>query len=363
MTTGLSKNAPGVVRVSSLAVRRAVVLTGLVVLLCGVSLVRMCVGQTWGWPEGSVVDATQHLFLDWTGWDGGLHQVGVLDIRLLRLVLAIWVGVALSVGGVALQALLRNPLAEPFILGLSSGAAVGIMTQKWASLSWQLPLGSDQTAALLGSLLSMSVVYLASRKRGIIDPLGLLLVGVVLGVINGALIMTLDWLAGTAGLRAELSRWMMGYLDEGAISGTIALVVATTAAGTALIWQQGRAMDVSSFSDAEAVSMGVNLRRLRVILFVVSGALAAGAVVLGGPIAFVGLVSPHLARLLLGPTHRTLVIGSALVGAAILVLADAASVALSAGRGRLPLGVFTALIGGPVFIAMLKSQLGRGRQA
>jgi iron complex transport system permease protein len=138
-------------------------------------------------------------------------------------------------------------------------------------------------------------------------------------------------------------------------------VAVVTLAGITLLVLMGRAMDVASFSEPEAVSLGVNMAALRTLLFVIAGVLAAGSVVLAGPIAFVGLICPHFMRGLLGPGHRALVIGSALAGAALILAADIAAVLLDRQlwTGLMPVGVFTAMIGGPVFLWALRPQLGR----
>lgn len=319
-------------------------LLALAALLLLVAAARLFVGtSTLGLPTGEAASAI-------------LHQ------RLLRLAAAAMVGVALASSGVALQALLRNPLAEPFILGLSSGAAVGVMAQ-WLLAYWfARTVGVSHLGAVLGAAVSAAIVYFAGRKRGVIDPLGLLLVGVVLSTINGAIIMLLNYLVGPAGLRDDLARWMMGYINEGNTPATLGLTALVTLAGVLTLVWQARAMDVGSFSDTEAASLGVNLPLLRTLLFLVASVLAAAAVVLAGPVAFVGLIAPHVARLLLGPAHRTLVIGAAILGAVLIIAADAASsfLALKLRVGLMPIGIFTAMIGGPVFLWMLRPQLGRG---
>ena len=154
----------------------------------------------------------------------------------------------------------------------------------------------------------------------------------------------------------------MGYLNQSLTLKEIAAIGLAVLAGLLLLLSLARAMDAASFSDAEALSLGVNLRRLRAILFLISSALAAAAVVLGGPIAFVGLISPHIARLLLGPSHRTLLLGSALIGATMIVLANSASLGMNMAFrvGLMPIGVFTSLIGGPMFLWMLRPRMGRG---
>lgn len=332
----------------------------LAILLVAAGLLRLCVGERLGWSGGHLAGALWQLVTTGQPSDHQSHCVMILNIRLSRVVLAVIVGASLATSGVALQALLRNPLAEPFILGLSSGAAVGVMAQMLAGHYFGLLFGAHHLGALLGAAMSMLIVFGAGQRRGVIDPLGLLLVGVVLSTINGAIIVLLSNLFGSVGMRDDLARWMMGYLNED-VSGTPTVLVVGCVAGAGLIGLVclGRAMDVASFSDTEALSLGVNLRLLRAVLFVIACVLAAGAVVLAGPLAFVGLVCPHAARLLLGPAHRPLIIGSALAGAVLILLADAATVWLDFGQGRLPLGVLTAVLGGPVFISMLRPQLGR----
>jgi iron complex transport system permease protein len=336
-----------------------VVLASLLAALALMIAARMHVGDVFGWPTGSLTQSLWRLFVQGTlGQPADL--VTVMDIRLLRVVLACAVGAALASSGVALQGLLRNPLAEPFILGLSSGAALGIMAQMTLSYRMGQLLGPSHLGALIGALISGTIVFLASRRRGMLDPLGLLLVGVVLSTINGAIIMLLNYMTGPAGMREDLARWMMGFLNESVSSRELLVVLAITLGGICVLAGRGRAMDVATFSDIEAQSMGVNLTRLRTLLFVVAGVLAAGSVVLAGPIAFVGLICPHFMRLLLGPGHRMRVISSAIAGAVLILAADIAAVALDFGQGRLPIGIFIAMLGGPVFLWILRPHLGRG---
>jgi iron complex transport system permease protein len=304
-------------------------------LLVGTSLV--------GWPVGEGGDVLREL-----RWD--------------RLRLAAVAGTALSVGGVALQALLRNALAEPFILGLSTGAAAGIVGQRLLAATLGFSIGAGYVGAAVGSGLCMAIVYLASRRRGVIDPLGLLLTGVVLSTINGALLMLAVHLRPGL-LRVELSQWMMGYLDlDAAESWRWTIAVAVTAASLLWLLKQARAMDVATLSASEAKALGVDLRRLRAELFAIASLLAAAAVVLAGPVAFVGLVCPHVARLLVGPGHRGLLLCSAILGGTLVVLADTTSAALDLafGIGVVPLGIFTAVVGGVAFLWMLRPHLGRG---
>ncbi len=320
--------------------RTIVILALLLLVLLSAAVLRLMVGQGWGWPQGDKAAA-------------------VIRVRLTRVQLAVLVGASLASSGVALQALLRNHLASPFVLGLSSGAALGVMGQQLIGVYLSRPVGEGYIGALMGALGSMAIVYGASRRQKTIDPLGLLLIGVVMDTINGALIMLVNYGWGSTGLKEDIARWMMGYLNESILGAALGAVAVATCVGIAVLLVLGRAMDVATFSEAEAQSLGVNLPRLRALLFVTAGALAAGAVVLAGPVAFVGLICPHVARLLLGPSHRVLVLGSAMAGAALMLLADSASTGLDWGQGQLPVGIFTAIIGGPVFVWMLRPQLGR----
>jgi iron complex transport system permease protein len=322
----------------------------MLLLLVGVFVFRLALGSSGiGWPQG---EFASHF----------------LQLRYLRGVEAICVGAALAVGGVALQVLLRNPLAEPYILGLSSGAAVGVMAQLLlvhSGLSIGLAIQSSALAnhggALLGSLLSLVIVYLLGQRKGVIDPLGLLLVGVILSAINGSIIMLINYLPGSAGLREDMSRWMMGYLHESLPGSTVWTICIITGIGITILWKFAAVMDAATFPADEAHSLGVRLKRLRIILFLISGVLASGAVVLAGPIAFVGLVCPHVARLLVGPTHLRVIPASALCGAILILVADCFStwIDILTNRGRLPIGIFTAVIGGISFLWLLRPQLGR----
>jgi len=158
------------------------------------------------------------------------------------------------------------------------------------------------------------------------------------------------------GLRGEFTTWLMGYIPEDTPTGSIAAAGAATLLGLGLAHSMGRALDVASLGDDEARGVGLSLGPTRLVLFALAGVLAAIAVTLVGPIGFVGLISPHAARLVLGPGHRPLVAGAALCGVILLVGADTARQAIDLGAGRMPPGVFTAMIGGPLFIWLLMSQ-------
>ena len=297
------------------------------------------------------------------GWPTGEIGAHILTERLRMLLFALCVGAALAASGVALQALLRNALAEPYILGLSTGAGLGIAVQGYLLAQFAIVTGPNELGALVGAILTLAIVFFASRRRGVIDRLGLLLTGVVLSTINGSFILLLNHLTPPGTERNNLMYWMMGVLPSRQMTPGDTAAIALTVLSVGLLLWKSRAIDVATLEDDEALSLGVHLPRLRLLLLLSASALAAAAVVIAGPIAFVGLICPHLARLVLGPSHRAVLIGSVLLGAALLVAANVASELIAftrPGTGILPVGIFTALVGGPVFLWMLRPQLGRG---
>jgi iron complex transport system permease protein len=257
------------------------------------------------------------------------------------------VGMSLAVAGVFLQALLRNPLAEPAVLGLTTGAGLGVALWVYAAyratgviVQYHAPIAP----ALLGSLGALAVVGALGQRRGLIEPVTLILVGVVVSLVCGAGILFVQHLLP----------------DRGVALAQLDATRATDLSGTALLADEPfSAMDAASMSEDEARSVGVRLGALRATLFLLAGALTAGSVLLAGPIGFIGLVCPHLARMLGGAAHRPLVVNAALLGGSAIVLADAGVRLIDLGAGRMPIGVLTAIIGGPVFIALLRREMRR----
>lgn len=277
------------------------------------------------------------------------------------IIIAAAIGAALAVSGVLLQALLRNPLASPFILGLSSGAGLGVMVAMYVGYVTgyeAMRTGTNAGPALIGAMMVLAVVYTLGRRRGLLDPLSLVLVGVIASAMCGALIMFLQRLV-PGGLRGELAVWMMGRIPQSLPNLQMIFLCGLAIFGVAVATMLGRAMDAATLGDDEARSVGLAVGPMRLGLFLLAGALAAVTVAIAGPIAFVGLIAPHAARLIVGPQHGPLVPAAALAGAALIIAADATSQALDFGAGRMPVGVFTALIGGPAFIWLLKSGKGQ----
>lgn len=279
----------------------------------------------------------------------------LLELRGAQVAAAVIVGAALAVGGVILQSMLRNPLASPDLLGLATGSGLAVMVAALLShlAGHSIPsFAATRAAALLGALGALGLVYLLSQRRGLLDPISLVLVGVVVGLVCGAgielvrhFLQAQDLLASrllVGGLRGEsssLELWICGTLVLACVSSTAWL---------------GRAMDAMALGDDEARSVGVPVAGVRAALFVIAGTLTAISVVLAGAVGFVGLVAPHLVRLITGPSHRVLVLGAAMGGAALLVLADACVSAVATDAGRVPLSVLTSLIGGPMFVVLLR---------
>lgn len=286
------------------------------------------------------------------------------DMRLMVAIAAAIVGASLAVSGVLLQSLLRNPLGEPWMLGLTSGASLAIAV--WTYVGFRLTgmvaqYTTPLAPPLLGAIAALGVVYLLSQRRGFLDPITLVLVGVIVSVICAALTSLVQALLPDAGLALGV-RWMLGAISESTPRSHMILAGAVAVAGIGLSLWLGPALDAAALGDDEARSVGVRLSLLRGTLFLTASLLAAITMMLAGPIGFIGLICPHLARVWLGARHRLLILGSALAGIAMLTLADALVTLMPAivrelfgGHiGRLPVGVITALLGGPLFIWLLR---------
>lgn len=285
----------------------------------------------------------------------GVPSGEVLSLRGLSVLSALVVGAALGLSGLSLQTLLRNPLASPFVLGISSGAGFGVACVLVLGylFAWGGNWVGEAFGAVTGAAVALAIVSRFGRGGDGHDPTTLVLAGVILGSIFSAGTVLAEHLV-PHGLRGDLLSWMAGRLPEIPDRGILGLVAAVVVLAWLSLAARARALDVSMLSDDEARSSGVMLAGLRGNLFWTGGILAGVAVAYAGPIGFVGLVGPHLARRLLGPHHAALVPGSALAGAALLVTADAARQVIDLGSGRLPVGVLTALAGGPAFLWLLR---------
>jgi iron complex transport system permease protein len=285
-------------------------------------------------------------------WDANVDAQIFFVARLPRVIAGALVGATLAAAGVVLQALLRNPLATPFTLGVSAGASLGAMLAVATHLELSmLGMTSIPLASFAGSLVATGIVYAlaASQRRGLSTNV-LLLAGVTLNAFFSALILFVQYLSDFAeALRAI--RWMMGGLD---VASYLPIVAALPFIAVSLIAfaVMPRTLNVLSLGSEAAAAKGVEVIRAQRLAFL-SASLATGAAVsLGGPIGFIGIIVPHLVRLLVGSDHRIVLPASALFGASFLVLCDLAARTVMSPL-EIPVGVVTALIGGPFFLWLL----------
>jgi iron complex transport system permease protein len=330
--------------------RLAAVLAGLLALLALTVLGALVVG-----PSALAPGEALHALLDPEASGPGADIVR--RIRLPRIGAAALVGGCLASAGVLFQALLRNPLADPFVLGISGGAALGGV----AVLALGSTLGVSQAAvapaAFAGALGATALLFAIAGLRGRLAPTTLLLTGVVFNAIASAAIVFLASLAGlTEGTSIFL--WLIGNLS-GARPLSLALLTALFAAGLACALPLARSLDLLALGEENAAQLGVAVERTKRVLLLATALMVGAAVSVSGLVGFVGLIVPHALRLTLGPDHRLLLPAAAIGGGAFLVACDALSRTLLPGR-ELPVGAITALAGGPLFLALLRRQNRRG---
>lgn len=288
----------------------------------------------------------------------------ILEFRAQRAVAGALVGLCLGVSGVLLQCLFRNPLAAPDVLGMSSGAGLSVML--WQLAAYLAGMGIAQSSvdigvALPGAIGALVLTYMLAQRRGTVEPVSLILTGVLIGVVAAALSSLVQQFLPDRGVAA--ARLLLGSINEELRWKGLGIAGGIAIAGLAWSIFRGRALDAASLSDDEARSLGVALGRLRLEMFILAGLLTSVAFSLAGPVAFVGLVCPHQVRMILGPRHRPLVFGAACLSGVMVVGADCLVRVIDLGSGRLPLSVMTALAGGPVLIWMLRVNAGRIRPA
>lgn len=280
-----------------------------------------------------------------------VHRQILLELRLPRTLAAALVGAALGVAGAAYQALLRNPLAEPYLLGVSGGGSFGAVL---AIVALGATGGGALTvrgaAALAGCLLALGVVYLIATRRGALHPATLLLAG---AVVNSFFLAALS-LAQVAASPTEaqaILRWVLGGVTypQGAELAVLAVVVP---AGAAAVLALAGPLNALSFGEETARHLGVDVERTRRLTFAATSGMVAVSVAVAGPVGFVGLFLPHAARLAVGSDLRLLVPASFFAGAAFLPLADALARTVLAPQ-EIPVGVVTAMVGAPVFVVLL----------
>jgi len=320
----------------------AAVLAVVLAACCMVGSERVDWGRVW---DGPAVDGEPN-------WD---YRI-VVNVRLPRVVLAAVVGMALTCSGAVFQALLRNPLADPYILGISSGAGLG------ATLTVMMPavagwwagsaLGATTVAAFVGALAAVGLVSLMGRIAGG-ESMNVLLAGVVVNAFLGAVILFLVSISGGREMAATVF-WLMGHLNTAALrqGWAIAGAAGVVVVGMAVLWRLAAALNVLSFGTTDAQTVGVAVVRVRRTALAIASLVTATAVAFCGLVGFVGLIVPHAVRLVWGPDHRRLIPLAGLYGAAFMAVADTVARVVVA-PAELPVGVITAMVGGPFFLVLL----------
>ncbi|GAA1441858.1 iron ABC transporter permease [Nocardiopsis tropica] len=295
----------------------------------------------------------------WAALTGGTIQADevvryqiIWQIRTPRVILAALVGAGLGVVGVAVQAMVRNALADPYILGVSSGASVGaVLVGVFGALS-ALGVYAVSAGAFLGALVATLLVYLIAYSRTGVTPLRLVLTGVALSFGFQAVMSVIIYLAPSSEATSTVLFWSMGSFGA-ATWGSLPVVAAVVVLGAVMLRGLARPLDVMALGDETAASLGIGADRLRRWLFALTAVMTGAMVAVSGAIGFVGLVIPHIVRMLVGADHRRVLTVAPLVGAVFMVWVDLASRVAAAPR-ELPLGVITALIGVPVFITLMR---------
>ena len=295
---------------------------------------------------------TSRLGLPTVAFDGVQDYV-LFTIRIPRVLFAGLIGASLALSGAALQGLYRNPLADPGLIGVSSGAALaaafviaGLGQFAGSSFAFVVPL-----AAFAGGLLTTALVYGLSIRNGRVSTTRMLLTGIAVNALAAAGVGIIVWGSTDAGLRS-ITFWRLGSLGA-ATWTTLGLIAPFALLALLMLPRHAGRLNLLSLGEREAGLLGVNVPRLQLEVIVLSAFAVAASVAFTGLIGFVGLIAPHLMRLLLGSDHRRLLPASALFGASLLIVADTVARTVSA-PAELPIGVITALIGAPVFLLILR---------
>lgn len=303
------------------------------------------------WNSGTVEVAWRDFFRIVTSGELSQASMILLDVRLPRLLLAALTGASLALTGAVFQSLLRNALADPYILGISGGAALG------ASLAIvfrvNAPMAGIDTLpvfAFVGALVSICIVYSFARSHGLMSVHTMLLAGISLQAMYSALVLFIYTIFDPYQLM-EAFAWMMGRIPSLGYP-TLAMIGSVFAASLLILLPRARDLNALAFGDTDAMSLGVDTDTLRRTLFVASSLLTGSVVALTGLIGFVGIVVPHVVRLLIGPDYRHLLPASVVVGSLFLFSTDTISRTLIAPN-EIPVGVITALAGGPFFLFLL----------
>lgn len=340
--------------------KRSVFFAGITAVACVVSAV---LASAYGPLDISLQQTldtlVHHIF---TGIQGveTTNSIVVWEIRFSRIILSLLIGSGLAVAGTVFQGILRNPLADPFTIGVSSGAAFGASVAIFFGLSGTVPylagLGIVPFAALTGALLALGAVITLGSMGGQLKRDALVLAGVVVATFLAALISLVKSLDEDS--VASIVFWIMGSL-QGRTWQHVHLILPWYTIGMAIIWRFSRELDILSLGETQAQQLGMNASRVRLWLLVGASMITGASVAVSGVIGFVGLVVPHLVRLVQGGEHRPLLVSSAFIGGLLLLWSDVLARTILPEGAELPVGVVTALLGGPFFCLLLHRTMKR----
>ncbi len=290
-----------------------------------------------------------------TGNGTWANNIIVKNVNGPRLVFGIFVGAGLALTGAVMQAVFRNPLASPYILGLSSGASLGAAISIVFTISFIPAAIVQPMMAFVFCFITMVLVYMISRSGGnMIRTETLVLAGVAISALISALVSLLTYIAPSEKMQ-DIVFWSMGSLGNVEWE-EMAFAIPLIVIGCALMMTQARNLNALMLGDAHAMDLGVDVRRVRLFLLIISSMVVAACVAFVGTIGFIGLVIPHIFRLILGPDNRVLLPISTLGGATFIIMCDYAAHAVSESISILPIGVVTAIVGAPFFIYLLCSK-------
>ncbi|MFF8841126.1 FecCD family ABC transporter permease [Streptomyces sp. NPDC015127] len=347
---------PTALTVTGPAPSKRVSLPLLLSALCAALVLSIVCGAGMGASGLSWGEVLRHLWAGLTGGSISHDEVPaytiVWELRFPRAVLAAVVGAGLSAVGVAVQAMVRNALADPFVLGISSGAAVGANAVLLFGAFGALGLWALSTAAFLSALLAMTLVYAIARTAGGLTPLRLVLTGTAMYYGFSAVTTSMVFAAERGEAARSAMMWLLGSLG-GANWASVPIAAGAVLAGLAHLTVSARRLNALAMGDETAAALGVDAGRLRKELFLVCAAVTGAVVAVSGAIGFVGLMVPHAARMLVGADHRRLLAVAPLAGAVLLIWVDILSRVVLAPV-ELPVGVLTAVIGVPCFVLLMR---------
>lgn len=331
--------------------RAGTLFLALFIALIAACVLSAAIGQLFIPPQEVIGSLLGKVGIDWL--PGPSHDFGeeaLWQVRFPRVIMTILVGAALAVAGSMMQGVFGNPLAEPGVVGVSSGAAVGASAS--ILFGWSF-LGAFTTPAFAfaSGLITTFIVYTVSRSQGRTEVITLVLTGVAVNAIAGAAIAYITFAAPTSA-REQIVFWQMGSFN-GSLWSQVGLILPLIVFGIIIAQTLAPGLDILSLGEKSARHVGINVERLRIIVMAVVALLVSAAVAFCGIIAFVGLVVPHIIRMIIGPGHRLLLPASVLGGAVLLAIADLAARTL-VEFADLPIGMLTSLVGGPFFFYLIR---------